>query len=300
MNELDSVTSVAEYRITGYRVSASEVNHACGDSGNRGVALTAAAAAARRVPEMPADYQTVMSTLGKKGDFKDGVLKVNIPRGDLTVTIARRPRRRRSGSADGWRLTKGAGGADVLMGDLVLTEDEVNPVMSALLDNGLDVTALHNHFFWEQPRIFYMHVHGRGTASELAAKLKPAIASIDAAAKRRRQQLRQRQRWRRRRHRHPQRLPTLDGAALAKIVGHQGEQTGPVYKITIGRPDFDRPRARRDHQRPHGAEYVGGLRRQQRRCDGRGRRRDARTRSDAGAEGRCAPTASTSSRFITT
>ena len=49
------------------------------------------------------------------------------------------------------------------MGDLVLTEDEVNPVMSALLDNGLDVTALHNHFFWEQPRIFYMHVHGMGT-----------------------------------------------------------------------------------------------------------------------------------------
>ena len=58
-------------------------------------------------------------------------------------------------------LTKGDG-MDVMMGDLVLTEDEVNPVMSALLQNGLDVTALHNHFFWEQPRIFYMHVHGTG------------------------------------------------------------------------------------------------------------------------------------------
>jgi hypothetical protein len=49
---------------------------------------------------------------------------------------------------------------DVMMGDLVLTQDEVNLVMSALLDNGIDVTAVHNHFFWEEPRIFYMHVHG--------------------------------------------------------------------------------------------------------------------------------------------
>ena len=111
-----------------------------------------------------------MSTLGKKGDFKDGVLKVNIPRGDLTVTIAGRPAPTPFGFGGWVALTKGTGGADVLMGDLVVTEDEVNPVMSALLDNGLDVTALHNHFFWEQPRIFYMHVHGRGTAADLAAR----------------------------------------------------------------------------------------------------------------------------------
>ena len=49
-----------------------------------------------------------------------------------------------------------------MMGDLVMTEEEVNPVMSAVLDNGLNVTALHNHFFYETPRIFYMHVHGHG------------------------------------------------------------------------------------------------------------------------------------------
>ena len=52
---------------------------------------------------------------------------------------------------------------DVMMGDLVLLQDEVNPVMSALLDNGLEVTALHNHFFWDEPRMFFMHVHGHGT-----------------------------------------------------------------------------------------------------------------------------------------
>ena len=68
------------------------------------------------------------------------------------------------------------------MGDLVLVQDEVNPVMSALLDNGLDVTALHNHFFWDEPRMFYMHVHGHGTAAELAHKLKPALDLIGKGA----------------------------------------------------------------------------------------------------------------------
>jgi Domain of Unknown Function (DUF1259) len=72
-------------------------------------------------------------------------------------------------------LTKGTGGMDVLMRDLVLTQDEVNPVMSALLDNGLEVTALHNHFFWDEPRMFYMHVHGHGAPADLARKVKPAL-----------------------------------------------------------------------------------------------------------------------------
>src|SRR5438132_7047457 len=87
---------------------------------------------------IPSDYDGVLKTLDKKGDFKDGVLKVNIPRSDLKVTI--------DGSATptpfgfgGWlAMTKGEGGMDVMMGDLVLQEDEVNPVMSALLDNGLE------------------------------------------------------------------------------------------------------------------------------------------------------------------
>ena len=67
-------------------------------------------------------------------------------------------------------MTKGSGGMDVMMGDLVLTQDEVNPVMSALLDNGLEVTALHNHFFWDEPRMFYMHVHGHGNTSRSRAQ----------------------------------------------------------------------------------------------------------------------------------
>ena len=176
---------------------------------------------------VPADYQTVLTSLGKQGDFKDNVLRVNVPRNDLHVVIDGVATPTPFGFGGWLALTKGTGGMDVMMGDLVLTEDEVNPVMSALLTNGLDVTALHNHFFFDTPRIYYMHVHGHGTSSELATKVKPALALIGA---------------------HPPAASTasagraitgtLDSAALAKIVGYDGEQNGAVYKITIGRPDM--------------------------------------------------------------
>jgi len=115
--------------------------------------------------EMPAEYKAVLSSLGKTGDFKDGVLKVNIPRTDLQVSIQQRPVPTALGFGGWVAFTKAPDGMGVMMGDLVLTEDEVNPVMSAVLDQGLQVTALHNHFFWEQPRICYMHVHGMGRTS---------------------------------------------------------------------------------------------------------------------------------------
>lgn len=194
------------------------------------VAATLCAAVTATAQEMPAEYKTMLSTLGKTGDFKAGVLKVNIPRSDLRVTINQRPAPTPFGFGGWIALAKGDGGHEVMMGDLVLTEDEVNPVMSAVLDNGLDVTALHNHFFWEQPRIFYMHVHGMGTAADLAKRIKPAIDLIDQSMKRAPQVTA------------PAASATggvVDSAALAKIIGHQGEQSGPVYKITIGRPDIN-------------------------------------------------------------
>jgi hypothetical protein len=130
----------------------------------------------------------------------------------------------------GWvAMTKGTGGMDVMMGDLVLTQDEVNPVMSALLDNGIDVTALHNHFLWDEPRMYYMHVHAHGQPADLARRVKPALDLIGKSASR------------------PTAAPaapaaapaaTIDTAKLAQIVGTQGEQTGAVYKITIGRDDL--------------------------------------------------------------
>jgi len=183
--------------------------------------------------EIPAEYQQVLSRLGKQGDFKDNVLKVNIPRNDLKVTVAGVATPTPFGFGGWVALTKGDGGQEVLMGDLVLTQDEVNPVMTALLDNGLDVTALHNHFFWDEPRVFYMHVHGHGTAAELAQKLKPAVDLIGkpgAAAPSA-----------------PATSPpagsatqtALNTTKLAEIVGAKGEQAGAVYKFTLGRTDLN-------------------------------------------------------------
>src|SRR4029453_1983827 len=95
--------------------------------------------------EIPAEYQQVLTTLGKQGDYKANVLKVNIPRNDLAVTVAK-VKTPTSFGFGGWvAMTKGTS-MDVLMGDLVLTQEEVNPVMSALLENGLEVTA----FRWDE------------------------------------------------------------------------------------------------------------------------------------------------------
>ncbi len=156
------------------------------------------------------------------------MLKVNIPRNDLSVTVANVATPTAFGFGGWVAMAKGTGDMNVLMGDLVLTQDEVNPVMSALLDNGLEVTALHNHFFSDEPRIFYMHVHGHGTPSDLARKLKPAVDLIGKGNA-------------------PLATPggpasnslgQLDTAKIAQIVGTQGDQTGGVYKITIGRDDL--------------------------------------------------------------
>ena len=185
------------------------------------------------VQEMPAEYGAFLKAIEKTGDYKDGVLKANIPRNDLRVTISGRPVPTPLGFGGWVALTPGSGGSHVMMGDLVLTEAEVNPVMSALLDNGLDVTALHNHFFHEEPRIFYMHVHGMGAPADLARRVRPALALIGRPAEPGAQPA------------SAPPAPAIDGAALAKIIGHSGEFNGPVYKITIGRPDID--------MRAHGA-----------------------------------------------
>jgi hypothetical protein len=180
--------------------------------------------------DVPNDYQEVLRSLDRKGDFKAGVLKVNIPRNDLKMTIQGVPTPTPFGFGGWLSMTKTSAGTDVMMGDLVLLQDEVNPVISALLDNGIEVTALHNHFFWDEPHVYYMHVHGLGKAGDLARSIKPALDLIGHVT------------------------PTapvpmsssgtpLDTEKLAKIVGHPGEQSGAVFKITVGRDDL----AMKDH-----------------------------------------------------
>ncbi len=190
----------------------------------------AIAARVLEAQETPSDYQQVLKIVGKSGDYKTNVLKVNIPRIDLHVKIAGYSVPTPFGFGGWFAMTKGDGGEDVMMGDLVLTQDEVNPVMSALLDHGLEVIALHNHFFWDEPRIFFMHIHGHGKAADLANQIKPAIDLIgkakptESGAQSASETPKQ---------------SSLDTDRIAKIVGHAGEQTGPVYKITVGRDDLD-------------------------------------------------------------
>lgn len=179
--------------------------------------------------QMPADYQNVLKILGKKGDYKANVLKINIPRNDLKVVVDGVATPTSFGFGGWLAMTKGTGGKDVMMGDLVLTQDEVNPVMSALLAHRLQVTALHNHFFFEHPRIFFMHVMGRGNATDLAREAKPAVDLIGHVPDK-----------------HPSsgaaqvdlRPGKIDTAKIAEIVGHEGDQNGSVYKITVGRNDL--------------------------------------------------------------
>ena len=175
--------------------------------------------------DVPAEYQDVLKTLDRKGDFKSGVLKVNIPRSDLKMTIEGFSTPTPFGFGGWVALTKASDGSDVMMGDLVLLQEEVNPVLSALLDHGIDVTALHNHFFWDEPRVYYMHVHGMGKAAELAQGIKPALDLIGHVKA-------------------PATSPAtaggspIDTAKIAQMVGHEGEQNGAVYKITVGRDDL--------------------------------------------------------------
>src|SRR3989454_4585358 len=117
---------------------------------------------------------------GLKGKMneKEGVYRVTFPRDDVKVVV------------DGWTMppfmglgtwaafTKGAHAEAMVMGDTVLFEDEVTAAMSAALDNGLNVTALHNHFFFDQPKVFFMHVEGEGAVDQLASAVRKVYDKI--------------------------------------------------------------------------------------------------------------------------
>jgi hypothetical protein len=169
---------------------------------------------------------------GLKGKMnqKEGVYKVTFPRNDVKVAV------------DGWTMppfmglgtwaafTKGAHTEAMVMGDTVLFEDEVNAAMSAALDNGLDVTALHNHFFFDHPKVYFMHIEGEGAVDQLAG----AVRKVYDAAK----QIRAA-------NPNPKAsfgvalLPeksAITAAPLNEIFGTQSESKDGMVKFTIGRP----------------------------------------------------------------
>jgi Domain of Unknown Function (DUF1259) len=181
------------------------------------------------------DTTRIDELTGLKGKMneKEGVYKVTFPRNDVKVVV------------DGWTMppfmglgtwaafTKGAHTEAMVMGDTVLFEDEVNAAMSAALDNGLNVTALHNHFLFDQPKVYFMHIEGEGSVEKLASAVKTMYDTTKAI-------------------RGPSAKPaasfptagqgplpeksSITAAPLNEIFGMQGEAKDGMVKFTIGRP----------------------------------------------------------------
>jgi hypothetical protein len=125
------------------------------------------------------DQDKIEQLTGARGklDEKSGVFKVSVPRSDLKVVSAGVHLTPPMGLTS-WAAFTRSGAHTSVMGDIVLTEDQVNPVMSVALDNGLAVTALHNHFFWDTPKVMFMHIGGMGDEEKLAAAVGALFAKI--------------------------------------------------------------------------------------------------------------------------
>jgi hypothetical protein len=189
-----------------------------------------AALAADNKPKL--DTSTIDRLTGGKGAMneEEGVYKVSFPRDDVKVDV------------DGVRMPPFMGltswaafkpgmndGTLMVMGDMVLFQDEVNPAMSAALDNGLSVTALHNHFFYDEPKVYFMHIGGEGTAEALAAgvrKVQDKVKEIRSAAPQPAKGFGHKP------------LPAKSGIAaapLAEAIGAKATEKDGMVKFTIGR-----------------------------------------------------------------
>ena len=170
-----------------------------------------------------ADFSEVEKILGVPGKMQEGAVVFSFPRSDIKVTIDGDPVPTGFGFGS-WTAWKEMGEKSMVMGDLVLLEKEINSVISALAEADINVTALHNHFIGEIPRIMYMHVYGLGEKAALARGIrtaldktgtpKPASAAV------------------------PTTQPSLqlDTKRVQEIIGQTGKEGGGVLKITLGRP----------------------------------------------------------------
>ncbi|MGI8785966.1 MAG: DUF1259 domain-containing protein [Acidobacteriota bacterium] len=163
---------------------------------------------------------------GAKGKLseKERVFKVSVPRSDLRVTAAGVTMTPPMGLTS-WASFKRAGDHTLVMGDMVLLEDQVSAVMDAALDNDLEVTALHNHFFWESPRVVFMHIAGMGDQERLAKAVGKVFATIRTAGNAGARTF----------SKTDSSAPVLDPARIDAVLGAPGEMNAGVYKVTIGR-----------------------------------------------------------------
>jgi hypothetical protein len=169
------------------------------------------------------DWQKVDDAFGRKAAVSGDVHRYGFPRSDLTVTldgVAIKP----ALALGGWVAMKPAHGGAMVMGDLVLLETEINPVMAKLIEGGLDITAIHNHLLRATPATFYMHVGGHGDPARMAAAIHDALAvsktplappaTVGAAPS-----------------------IDLDTAQLDQLIGVKGQANGGVYQFNVPRRD---------------------------------------------------------------
>ena len=142
--------------------------------------LVLVVAGAGHVAAAEPDPAVIATITGLTPDVKNGVAKVSVPRADLGMVIDGAAMQPFQGLTS-WAAFQGAGDQTMVMGDIVLTETQVNPAMSAALDNGLEVTALHNHFFFDRPHVFFMHIGGVGTTGQLATGVRKIVEAANAA-----------------------------------------------------------------------------------------------------------------------
>jgi hypothetical protein len=169
------------------------------------------------------DWQKVDDIFGRKPAVSGDVHRYGFPRTDLAVTldgVTIKP----ALALGGWVAFKPAHGGAMVMGDLVLLETEVNPVMLKMIEGGLEITAVHNHLLRASPATFYMHVGGHGDPTEMAAAIRDALgasktplATPAAAAA-------------------PPAVD-LDTAQLDQIIGAKGQASGGVYQFGVSRRD---------------------------------------------------------------
>ena len=189
-----------------------------------GLALIVVDGQAQR-PLAPIDWKLVDVGLGKPGALQpDGAYRVGLPRADLHVTVAGVTLKPALALGSWVALKQVSDTAAMLMGDLVLLEREVAPVLGRLQEAGIEETALHNHLLHESPRVLYLHIAGRGTPAKLAAAVHAALSltgtpfgAPPAAA--------------------PDGGFAIDTAQIAGILGYHGKVNGGVYQLAVPRAE---------------------------------------------------------------